>query len=361
MKNSSPYLRAMYIVLVPVVLIIILLNSGWLQSFVPAAHINGQKYSIVQYNFYYFDYTNSFLEQDAETLEELGYDTTLAERKQQYSADMTWRDYFMQQAEQVMSEVAYYYDLAIADGYEFSEEELSPIEDKIDANYAAMTEMGLTEKNYYLSYYGSGANEENYRKELTKKVKAYAYKQHLLDSYTLTDDEETEYLSGSTSEHMYKALDVTVLTLSGLPDRETGQMTERQQQALHEQYIALMDRIDVGADFDEMREQFSSDLIGDENGQLFDATENELAGEGFSFLFDPDRQKEFKIGDIYANEDLENGVVYVIRIDGFGDNADKLIFTADKASSAVNGACEEAIVSSYAVVDNGLAMRLVTR
>ena len=361
MKTNSPYLRAMYIVLVPVVLIIILLNSGWLQSFVPAAHINGQKYSIVQYNFYYFDYVNSFLEQDDETLESLGYDKSLAENKQQYDADMTWRDYFMQEAEKVMSETAYYYDLAIADGYEFSAEELSPIDEQIRANNESMTQMGLNAKNYYLSYYGSGANENNYKEELTKKVKAYAYKQHLLDSYELTEDEETAYAAGSSRGHMYKAVNVTVITLSGLTDRETGKMSKRQQQALHEKYLALIDRIDSGYDFDELREQFSSKLIGDENGQLLDATENELSGDGFLFLFDIDKQNSMQDGDIYANEDLENGMVYVIRFDGFGSSADKKIYTGECARKAINEAYEEEKVSSYAVVENSLAMRLVTR
>ena len=49
---NSPLLRAIYIILVPVVLLIILLNSGWLQRYVPAATVHGDEhYTVTRYNF----------------------------------------------------------------------------------------------------------------------------------------------------------------------------------------------------------------------------------------------------------------------------------------------------------------------
>ena len=105
MNGKNPaILRAMYIILVPVVAMIILLNSGYLQRLVPAARLNGAAYSVVRYNYYYFDFYNSFLEENALMLDELGYDPSLADSEQSYDGQISWKEFFQRQAETNMKE-----------------------------------------------------------------------------------------------------------------------------------------------------------------------------------------------------------------------------------------------------------------
>ena len=358
MKNNSPYLRAMYIVLVPIVLLIILLNSGWLQSFIAAAHINNEKYSVVEYNFYYFDYLYTFLEKSEEELESLGYDTSKTEAKQQYNDSMTWREYFMHESEKVMAETAYFYDLAKEAGYEFSEDELSEVEEKIQANNEEMTLYSLSSKNFYLSYYGSGATEETYRKELTKKVKAYAYKQHLIDTCVLEDEEIEEYLVENGGGD-YASVNISILSLEALADRESGEIGESQMDALGKKYEALLNRIDEGADFDKLIEKFSTGLLGDANGKMTDATIEDMTYDGFDFLFED--QENLTEGEIYSNINLEGGYVFVLRFDGFGQDGAKRLAEERLAKEHIENEKDEALGGDYKVMESSFGMTLVTR
>jgi len=81
-KNNSPQLRALYIILVPIVLLIIILNSGILQKAFPAARVHGSGVSVVRYNYYYYDWYNRFLEENELRLDELGYDPSVSANSQ---------------------------------------------------------------------------------------------------------------------------------------------------------------------------------------------------------------------------------------------------------------------------------------
>ena len=63
-KNNAKALTPMYIILVPVVLVVVLLNSGLLQRLLPAAQVRGTSYRANQYNYYYFSAYRDFLNTD---------------------------------------------------------------------------------------------------------------------------------------------------------------------------------------------------------------------------------------------------------------------------------------------------------
>ena len=64
MKNDSRMNRAFYLFLVPIVAVIVLLNSGYLQRWFTAATVYGEDYSAVRYNYYYFSVYHDFLASD---------------------------------------------------------------------------------------------------------------------------------------------------------------------------------------------------------------------------------------------------------------------------------------------------------
>ena len=225
--NHSAALRALYIILVPVVLLIILLNSGWLQRLLPAATVHGETYSVVRYNFYYFDYYNSFLEQYEDQLDELGYDPEQADSEQIRDDGLSWKEFFRREAEANLAETAYYCDLAQAAGYTFSEEELAPVAEQLAKNEAQRAQYGISSNNYYISYYGAGMNEERYVQELTRKVQAQAYKAHLEVAYTPAPAEVAQW-EAEHPEADYQAVHLRVITLEALPDRATGEIGSAQ-------------------------------------------------------------------------------------------------------------------------------------
>lgn len=315
MKNTPPALRAVYIVLVPIVLLIILLNSGYLQRWLPAATVHGETYQVVDYNYFYFDCYNRFLEDNESRLEELGYDPDVAANKQNYDADTSWKAYFESLAEASLSETAYYCDLAQAAGYEFSQEELSPVQEQLAENAAYCTAHNLSAKNYYISFYGSGMTEEIYTRHLTDQVKAQAYKAHLIATLEPDPDQLEQALADQPGEE-YQSVDLKVITLDALPDRETGQVGQPQLQALEQKLEQLVGRYESGTSFESLQAAFSSLALGDELGNVTHGTSTTLPQVLADWcLTDQDRLAP---GDSYSVVDEATGTAYFAVLEGFG-------------------------------------------
>ena len=354
-KNVSPYERALYIVLVPVVLLIIFLNSGVLQRALPAASVNGQSYTVAAYDFYYFDYYNSFLEENEDKLDELGYDPDQSAGRQDYDGSMTWRDYFLQKGEEELAETAYFYDLSQKAGYQFSDTELLPIQKQLEKNQQAMDQYGLKEKNFYVSYYGRGMTKAIYEKQLERKVKAQAYKQYLVDHYQLTDEEWQGWQS-SHQEEDYKAVNLKVITLEAGTDRETGKVGERQVEALTEKLTSLQQRYEDGESFASLQQAFSTDALGDESGDIENATRESLPEVLSSWCIDG--QENCKAGDYYSVVEEDTGTAYFAVLTSFGGSGLKKQASMEIGKEKVEEALKEALEGDYAVNRNKAGMTL---
>lgn len=353
MKGSnSPLLRVLYIILVPIVLLIILLNSGWLQRVFPAATLNGERYSAVRYNYYYFDYYNTFLEEHEAELEELGYDPKTDSDKQYYSASMTWEEFFKQQAELNLAETAYYCDLAEKAGYTFSDEELAPVQERLGANEAQRTLIGLSSNNYYISYYGSGMTEKIYAEELTRSVKAQAYKQYLIEQYTPAQNELTAEMA-VRAELDYTALRLRVITLDALPDRATGEIGPSQLEALQSQLDVLVKRYENGVPFEELQASFSTCAIGDDRGGV---TATRAAGLPQVLVAHYIEAQEIPGSDWsapFACVDEEAGRAYFVLSDGSAGSGPELDAEAALSAQAIEEQ-ETAALKDWTVTRNAI-------
>lgn len=354
---NSPLLRAIYIILVPVVLLIILLNSGWLQRYIPAATVHGDEhYTVTRYNFYYFDYYNDFLDQNADRLEELGYDPQQSAKKQAYDGAMTWKEFFQRKAETNMAETAYYCDLADAAGYQFSDEELAPVREKLAKNEAQRTKYGINANNYYLSYYGAGMNEQRYTEELTRKVKAQAYKTHLIETYVPDEFSVSAWLA-EHPENEYQAVALKVITLDALPDRADGQIGEAQLNALQAKLARLEERYQSGISFDDLQAEFSTKALGGERGLVTATTSAALPDVLVQqFLTDQNGLAE---GQTYALVDASTGTAYFAQIIGFSGSGPRLDAAAALSQQAIE-AQQETALADYTVNRNALGMLIAT-
>ena len=355
--NHSAALRALYIILVPVVLLIILLNSGWLQRLLPAATVHGETYSVVRYNFYYFDYYNSFLEQYEDQLDELGYDPEQADSDQIRDDGLSWKEFIRREAEANLAETAYYCDLAQAAGYTFSEEELAPVAEQLAKNEAQRAQYGISSNNYYISYYGAGMNEERYVQELTRKVQAQAYKAHLEAAYTPAPAEVAQWRA-EHPETDYQAVHLRVITLEALPDRATGEIGSAQLDALSAKLERLVARYESGVDFAQLQAAFSSRALGDDAGVLRDATTDDLPAGLASWCLA--NQGTLTAGDTYSYVDSQTGTAYFAVLDGLGDSGPELDAEAALSAQAIETAQQTALETDYAVSRNPLGMQLAT-
>ena len=355
MNREASVSRALYIVLVPLVVLIIILNSGHLQRFLTAATVNDESFNVVHYNFYYFDYYNQFLEDNYDILDELGYDSDISNGQQDYDDEMTWRDYFLLEGEADLARAVYYTDLAEEAGYEYTEEDLLGIELHEAADAEIMDTYSLSAKNYYISYYGRGMKETAFMTELTRKVQGEAYKEYLIDIYEASDEEVEAYIAENEVPD-YQTVNLSIITLDAYENRSTGQVGETQLEALRLQLEELAARYEAGESFDDLQSAFSTTQLGSLEGILTDATQSDLPEVMWAWAID--EQDALTAGDTFYAVDEESGIAYFAVFDGYG--ADGAIAQANQAlgTIAVEAAEAEALSGDYAVVRNKLGMTL---
>ena len=352
--EKNPYVRALYIILVPIVLLIILLNSGWLQRVLPAASVNQISYSVVDYDYYYFDYYNRFLEENSENLSEMGYDSTVSNGQQDYDDTMTWREYFLEEGEKELVEARYFYDQALSAGYEFSEDELLPISEQLEENEKIRSTYGLKENNFYISYYGRGMNEDAYMKQLTLSVKAKAYKNYLIHGYQPSDEELTSYLS-EHAEQDYKTVSLSLITLDAENIRGEAS-SDASTKALQERLSRLESRYDAGESFDELQAAFSTKKLGGSKGKLLDATRADLPDVIADALLT--NQDSLKTGECYALLDKEAGIAYFILLEEFGDSGLEKEAAIELGKQKTEEQLADALAADYKLKRNSLGMLL---
>jgi len=355
-------LRVLYIILVPIVLLIIVLNTGVLQRVVPAVKVHGESYSVIRYNYYYFDYYNSFLEEHAEELDELGYDPNGNDAKQFTSEGISWKAFFLREAEKTMAETAYYYDLADAAGYMFTEEELLPIERRMAEHAAIQAGSGINAKNYYTAYYGAGMTEEAYRAELTRQVKAQAYKDYLIRSSAPTQADIDAYITANAIPD-YRTADLRVITLEAQPDRETGEVGLEQENALTQKMHRLVERYDAGERFEDLQAAFSTCALGDSKGYLYDATRLDLPQNIADDLFfggdDPVSYPDgYPVGWYMTTN--SGTTEYFILLDGWGGSGPEREATLALGSDTLLSKAEAEIAADYSVNRQHFGMLLAT-
>ena len=356
MKGNHPAaLRALYIVLVPVVLVIILLNSGFLQRLVPAATVHGETYSVVRYNFYYFDYYNLFLEAEEDNLAELGYDPELPDSDQLRSDGRTWKEFFQAEAERNLIETAYFYDLAQQNGYSFSESELAPIAQTLAKQEAQRLEYGISAGNYYISYYGAGMDETRYEQELTRQVKARAYRAHLEAIYEPGAEELAQWLAAHPQTE-YRSVYLSLITLDALPDRATGHIGPAQVDALSSKLALLVERYEQGCSFEDLQAAFSTVSVGPADGRLAQARRSELPQAVADWCLND--QDALQPGDTFALVEEASGCAYFARLDGFGPSGPEL--DAAQALGCLHTANCLETAADYEVVRNSFRMLLAT-
>ena len=241
-----------------------------------------------------------------------------------------------------LAETQYYCDLAEAAGYTFTEEELEPVRDRLAENAAFQTANNISAKNYYIAYYGSGVTEALYTEELTRQVKAQVYKTVLARSLPVQAAAETPADGGS-----YRAVDIRVITLDAVPDRETGEIGQAQLEALGEKLRRLSVRYAAGESFEALQTAFSTRRLGDKSGVLTDATRADLPEAAAKELLDD--QTSLSAGQTVTAIDETTGTAYFILLDGFGASGAELEAALTTGLRAVEAEAEAALASDYTV------------
>lgn len=194
-RKSNIKYTVVGIVVVLVLALVFVINSAWLSRTVTAVTIDGEDYSIAELNYYYSaSYMNFYNTYYDYVSYGMFFDPAESLADQDYSEDMTWREYFLDTAVQTMVEVQVLNEAAEAAGFVLSEE--------YEAQYAAAVENFQTQwalygysslQQYINMCYGKGVTMEMLEEQLYRNYIASAYSEEMFNSYEYTTEELDAY------------------------------------------------------------------------------------------------------------------------------------------------------------------------
>ncbi|MBQ4642254.1 MAG: peptidylprolyl isomerase [Oscillospiraceae bacterium] len=224
-------LAVMVLVAAVVMSINIVNNTGIIDKSTIAATTGEHKINSVQMNYYYKDVVNNTVSNwkssygDSFSLytQLMGLDVTKPLDEQTYDSEnnKTWADYFLDSALEKAKVDYAFYDLAMADNFELSEEQQS----ELDYNKQMMTLYaqlyGYTSVNDYLkAMYGYGCDLESYQEYTRIATIASAYYNQHEANLEFTDTDIREYEEGK--ELNYSFFDFAVYYVNAVSYREGG-------------------------------------------------------------------------------------------------------------------------------------------
>ena len=177
-------------VMILVVIVSRVVSSGFIPRSTTAMTIGGTKVSAAELNHYYIDSVNNFLTQAGDMVALYGLDTTKALDEQFYSEadELTWSDYFLDQATATARNMYAIYNAAKAEGFTMSEDAKASIDSSVENMklYATMYGFGSTD-SYISAMYGAGCNEKTFRQYAEVQMTAQEFATAKNESLTYDD------------------------------------------------------------------------------------------------------------------------------------------------------------------------------
>lgn len=253
------------IVISVVVIVAILAASlnflGVPQKIIKTITIDGKSYSMSELSCYYmqmfnnvYQYSSAYESQYGSGYGQMltGYNTALSPTEQTTKDDdgneITWDEYFLEEAVESMANIKRYYAAAVDAGIELDEDDLKEIQDTLDSINANTGNFSLS--RYISLSYGKGVTLKLFKKILTeqKTVEKYQeYRQDELKKGHTDADVEKVYNEDKTAYDVvsvrWYTIDVTSETSSGTSSSEpaSGESTSEEATAaapLEEEYQA---------------------------------------------------------------------------------------------------------------------------
>ena len=183
---------AIFGVAIAVMLLVVIVSRVFGTGVIPrsttALTVGETKVSAAELNHYYIDSVNNFLTQAGDMVSLFGLDTTKALDEQFYSEtdELTWADYFLDQATASAQSMYAIYNAAKAEGFTLSEDAKASIDDTVENMGLYATMYGFSSADSYITaMYGAGCNEKTFRQ--------YAEVQMLAQEYATAKNESLTY------------------------------------------------------------------------------------------------------------------------------------------------------------------------
>lgn len=239
MKKTSSF--PMYFLILPLVIVITLIYGGLVQRILPAVEVDGETYSVPEFNYYYFTEYLDFTDENYDQLEALGLDTSRALDRQSCQGYDSWEDYFKTAALERMAEVSLLLEQAEANGYAFTESDLRPYQEELDGIDAHCASAGITFESYLQAYYEASMTEDVFLEQLERDVRASAYKQALMSGFEPGEDAVAQWLAANPISDDYYLANLDVIWFEAVDDRFSGEFGKTQKADMEAKAQLLLD------------------------------------------------------------------------------------------------------------------------
>lgn len=161
--------------------------------------INEHEISGLEYDFYYNTTVNNYINTYGRLLQYMNLDTTKDFATQQYTEELTWKDYFDEMTVEQIKQTYALLDDAAQNAFSYDATE------EYDAYIANIKEAAQTTGNsmedYYHSYFGKYATEANVAAYIKDGIVANAYYDKLTENYKPSDEEIQDYYQENKSAY----------------------------------------------------------------------------------------------------------------------------------------------------------------
>ena len=144
-----------------------------------------------EYEYYYYSSINSLYSYYGNYLSYMGLDLSQPLDQQTYMDDMTWKDYFDQQAVEQLKQVYSLTEEAEAAGFEY--DAAADVDAAVESLETSAGDADMTVSEYVKASYGSLATLDNVKSFVEKSSIATAYYNSVEDATEVTSDEVNAY------------------------------------------------------------------------------------------------------------------------------------------------------------------------
>ena len=206
------------VVLIVVAVLAIKIYGGYQDKHGTYVTVGEHEVQRAEYEYYYYSSINSLYSYYGNYLSYMGLDLSQPLDQQTYMDDMTWKDYFDQQAVEQLKQVYALTEEAEAAGFEY--DAAADVDAAVESLETSAGDADMTVSEYVKASYGSLATLDNVKSFVEKSSIATAYYNSVEDATEVTSDEVNAYYDENKDN--YDSVDYLICKIEAdMPEEET--------------------------------------------------------------------------------------------------------------------------------------------
>jgi len=291
-----------------------------------AVVIDGKKYGLCEYNYYYQTYYDTYCSENEQYLPYM-FDTSKSLKTQAYDENQSWFDYFTDQAVESMTGVIAVADAARGAGFALPAADQAEIDTALSNVASSALNRNMTSDAYLSGIYGKGMTAELFREHLTNVKLAKAYGESVKKNFAFTDAELQKQYEQNPGK--YALVDYERFYVKAAePGKKPAAAEEAAAKATADE---ILSRVQAG----ESLKDVSADYADKGTYASFGAAYYDKSFSYGAWLFSPDR----KTGD---SAEIDDGSGWYVMVFHEADRGQYSAACGVDAAFAADGSAEDA-------------------